>query len=156
VFVYGLHRELHDQIQFTGQLPFRSKIPDKKDSIKAFFTRIFRIPRLRDCRQISLITTKIDLLTKKLENLCLNHLRMVDAQVMCEECREQATWASTARRSPRISTLLVISTMIFVLIKASMLGETSPVSRSTTANRVVMGRISTKMSPLSEISLGSR
>jgi hypothetical protein len=53
---------------------------------------------------------------------------------------------STIRRSPWMSTSLVISTMVFVLIKASMLGGTNPVSRSTTANRVVMGGISTEMS----------
>jgi hypothetical protein len=52
VFVYGLHRELHDQIQFTGQLPFGSRISDKEVSLKTFFTRIFQIPRPRDCRQI--------------------------------------------------------------------------------------------------------
>jgi hypothetical protein len=49
VFVYGLHRKFHDRIRFTGQLPFRSKISDKEVSLKAFFTRIFRIPRLRHC-----------------------------------------------------------------------------------------------------------
>jgi hypothetical protein len=30
VFVYGLHRELHDQIRFTGQLPFESRIFDRE------------------------------------------------------------------------------------------------------------------------------
>jgi hypothetical protein len=44
--------------------------------------------------------------------------------------------------------------MVFVLIKASMLGETNPVSYSTTANMVVMGKISTEMRPLSEILVG--
>jgi hypothetical protein len=38
---YGLHRELHDQIQFTRQLPFRSRISGKEVSLKAFFTMIF-------------------------------------------------------------------------------------------------------------------
>jgi hypothetical protein len=37
-----------------------------------------------------------------------------------------------------------------------MLGGTNPVSYSITDNKVVMGRISTEMSPLSEISLGIR
>jgi hypothetical protein len=50
-----------------------------------------------------------------------------------------------------MSTSLVIPTMIFVLIKALMLGGTNPVSRSTITNRVVMGRISTEMSPLRDI-----
>jgi hypothetical protein len=57
VFVYGLHRKLHDRIRFTAQLPFGSRISDKEVSIKAFFTRIFQIPHPRDCRQISGITT---------------------------------------------------------------------------------------------------
>jgi hypothetical protein len=46
--------------------------------------------------------------------------------------------------------------MVFILIKASVLGGTNPVSHSITANRVVMGKISTEMSPLSEISSGIR
>jgi hypothetical protein len=85
-----------------------------------------------------MLTAKIDLFMKKLENLGLNHVKM----------------ASSIQRSPRMSTSLVIPTMVFVLIKASMLGGTSSVSRSTTANRVLMGRISTEMSPLSKISSG--
>jgi hypothetical protein len=55
-----------------------------------------------------------------------------------------------------MSTSLVIPTMVFIVIKASMLGGTNLVSRLATANRVVMGRISTEMSPLSAISLGIR
>jgi hypothetical protein len=39
------------------------------------------------------------------------------------------------------------------LIKASIQGGTNPTFHSTTTNRVVMGKISTKMSPLLEISL---
>jgi hypothetical protein len=38
-----------------------------------------------------------------------------------------------------MTTSIVIPTIVFILIKASMLGETNPVSRSTTANMVVMG-----------------
>jgi hypothetical protein len=48
---------LHDRIQFTGQLPFGSRISNKEVSLKDFFTRIFLIPRPRNCRQISGITT---------------------------------------------------------------------------------------------------
>jgi hypothetical protein len=103
-----------------------------------------------------MLTTKIDLLMKKLENPGLNHLKMVNARVTCEECGEQATWASTTRLSPRMSTSLVIPSMVFILIKASMLGGTRPVSHSTTFNRVVMGRISIEMRPLLEISSGIR
>jgi hypothetical protein len=35
-----------------------------------------------------MLTAKIDLLMKKLENPGLDHLKMVDARVTCEECRE--------------------------------------------------------------------
>jgi hypothetical protein len=34
------------------------------------------------------LTAKIDLLMKKLENLGLNHVKMVDSRVTCEECAE--------------------------------------------------------------------
>jgi hypothetical protein len=79
-----------------------------------------------------MLTSKIDLLVKKLENPCLDHLKMVDARVMCEESGKQATWASTARWSPRTSTSLVMPIMVFVVIKSSMLGGTNPVSRTST------------------------
>jgi hypothetical protein len=71
---------------------------------------------------------------------------------MCEEFVETCHMASTAWRFPKMSPSLVIPTMVFVLINASILGGTNPLSCSTTANRVVMVRISTEMSPLSEIS----
>jgi hypothetical protein len=35
-----------------------------------------------------MLTSKIDLLMKKLENLGLDHLKMVDARVTCDECGE--------------------------------------------------------------------
>jgi hypothetical protein len=110
--------------------------------------------KVHQLEEVDMLTAKIDLLMKKLENLGLDHLKMVDARVTCEVCKKQATWASTARWSPRMSTLLVIPTMIFILIKASMLGGTSPISRSTTANKVVWGRTSTEVNLLSRILFG--
>jgi hypothetical protein len=35
-----------------------------------------------------MLIAKIDLLMKKLENPGLDHTKMVDARVMCQECRE--------------------------------------------------------------------
>jgi hypothetical protein len=35
-----------------------------------------------------MLTVKIDLLMKKLENPGLDHVKMVNAQVTCEECEE--------------------------------------------------------------------
>jgi hypothetical protein len=103
-----------------------------------------------------MLTAKIDLLMKKLDNPGLDHLKTVDARVTCEKCRETCHLGINYPTVPRMSTSLVIPTIVFILIKASMLGGTNPVSHSTTANRVVMGRISIEMSPLSEISLGIR
>jgi hypothetical protein len=37
---------------------------------------------------VDMLTAKIDLLIKKLENPGLDHLKMVDARVTCEECGE--------------------------------------------------------------------
>jgi hypothetical protein len=112
--------------------------------------------KVHQLEEVDMLIAKIDLPMKKVENPGLNHLKMVDAQVTCEECKETGHMGINWRWSPIISTSLVIPTMIFILIKASMLGGINPVSRSTTANRVVMGRISIKMSPLSEVSLGIR
>jgi hypothetical protein len=99
-----------------------------------------------------MLTAKIDLLIKKLENSGLYHLQMVDAQVTCEECRETGHMGI---HCPMISQD-VNFIGDFILINASMLGETNPVSCLTTANRVVMGKILTEMSHLSEVSSGTR
>jgi hypothetical protein len=52
-----------------------------------------------------------------------------------KSAQKQATWASTSRRSPRMSTSLVILAMVFVLVKGSMLGGTNLVSYLTTTTR---------------------
>jgi hypothetical protein len=41
--------------------------------------------KVHQLEEVDMLTTKIDLLMKKLENLGLNHLKMVDAHVTCEE-----------------------------------------------------------------------
>jgi hypothetical protein len=90
-----------------------------------------------------MLTTKIDLLMKKLENPGLDVLEMVDARVTCEECREIVHMG--------INCLTVPQDVNFVLIKASMLGGTNSVSYSTTANKVVWDRTSTEVNLLSRI-----
>jgi hypothetical protein len=47
-----------------------------------------RIRNVHQLEELDMLTTKIDLLMKKLENLSLDHLKMVDARVTCEECGE--------------------------------------------------------------------
>jgi hypothetical protein len=85
-----------------------------------------------------MLIAKIDLLMKKLETLGLDHIKMVDGRVTCEECRETSHMdINYPMAPPRMSTSLVILAMVFILIKTSMLGGISPVSRSTTTNKVV-------------------
>jgi hypothetical protein len=47
-----------------------------------------RICKVYQLEEVDMLTAKIDLLMKKLENPGLDHLKMVDARVMCEECGE--------------------------------------------------------------------
>jgi hypothetical protein len=44
--------------------------------------------KVHQLEEVDMLTAKIDLLMKKLENPGLDHLKMVDAQVTCEECGE--------------------------------------------------------------------
>jgi hypothetical protein len=46
--------------------------------------------KVHQLEEVDMLTAKIDLLMKKLENLGLDHLKMVDDRVTCEECRETA------------------------------------------------------------------
>jgi hypothetical protein len=100
---------------------------------------------------LKLGVTKIDLLMKKLEDPSLDHLKMVDARMTCEECGETGHMVSIARRSIKMSTLLGIPAMAFVRIKASIRDGISPISPLTTASRAILGRISIGMSPLRDI-----
>jgi hypothetical protein len=58
-------------------------------------------------------------------------------------------WVLIAGQSVGMLTLLVTPTMVIVLIKASMLGGISPVSRSTIPNRVVVGKTSIEVNHFS-------
>jgi hypothetical protein len=46
------------------------------------------IRKVHQLDEVDMLTAKIDLLMKKFENPGLDHLKMVDARVTCEECRE--------------------------------------------------------------------
>jgi hypothetical protein len=48
-------------------------------------THTCKVHRLKE---VDILTTKIDLHMKKLDISGLDHLKMVDARVTCEECRE--------------------------------------------------------------------
>jgi hypothetical protein len=114
------------------------------------------IRKVHQLKEVDMLTAKIDLLMKKLENPGLDHLKMVDARVMCEECEETGHMGINYPTVSQVVNFVGDSNNGFILIKASMLGGINPVSRSTTTNKVVWGKISTEMSPLSEISSGIR
>jgi hypothetical protein len=84
-----------------------------------------------------MLTTKTDLLMRKLENPGLDHLKMVDARITCEECGETSHMGINCPTVSQDVNFVGNSNNGFILIKASMLGRTNPVSRSTTANKVV-------------------
>jgi hypothetical protein len=104
--------------------------------------------------EVDMLTANIDPLIKKLENPSLDHLKMVNAQVTCEECEETGHMGIICPTVLRTSTWLVIPTMVFILMKASVLGGTNPVFHSTTANKVVRGRTSIEVNLLSRILFG--
>jgi hypothetical protein len=95
--------------------------------------------------QVGMLTSKIDLLMKKLENPGLDHLRMVDARVTCEECGETGHMGIHCPMVSQDITFVGNSNNGLILIKASMVGGTNPISRLTTANKVVWGRTSTEV-----------
>jgi hypothetical protein len=88
---------------------------------------------------------------KKLENLGLDHLKMVDARVMCEECGETGHMGIHCPTVSQDVNFVGNSNMVFIQTKASMLGGTNPVSCSTTANQVVWGRTSIEVNLPSRI-----
>jgi hypothetical protein len=88
-------------------------------------------------KEVDMLTGKIDLLTKKLENPGLDHLKMVDTRVTCEECRETGHMGINCPAVSQDVNFIGNSNNGFILIKASIVGGTKPVSHSTTANKVV-------------------
>jgi uncharacterized protein (UPF0212 family) len=115
-----------------------------------------RTRKVHQLEEVDMLTAMINLLMKKLENPGLDYVKIVDARVTCEECGETCHIDINCPMIPQDVNFVGNSNNDFILIKTSMVGGTSPVSHSTTANRVVIGRISTEMSHLSEISSGIR
>jgi hypothetical protein len=96
-FYHGLIRSARDHIDaaargsfFTLGIEEARKLIEKMASNQSWDeehtqTHTHKVQRLEE---VDMLTAKIDLLMKKLENPGLDHLKMVDARVTCEDCRE--------------------------------------------------------------------
>jgi hypothetical protein len=104
--------------------------------------------------EVNMLTAKIGLLMKTLENPGLNHLKMVDARVTCEECREIGHIGINYPTVSQDVNFIGNSNNGFCPNQGFNAGLNKPSFCLTTASRVVMGRISAEMSPLSKISSG--
>jgi hypothetical protein len=98
-----------------------------------------------------MLTDKIDLLMKTLWNPGLDHLKMVDARVMCEECGETCHMGINCLMVSQDVNFVGNSNNGFRPNQGFNAGGTNPVSYSTTANKVVWGRTSTEVNLLSWI-----
>jgi hypothetical protein len=96
-FYHGLIRSAQEHIDDAAGGSFLAlsieearKLVDKMASNQSWNeehtqTRTCKVHQLEE---VDMLTTKIDILMKKLENPSLDHLKMVDARVTCEECGE--------------------------------------------------------------------
>jgi hypothetical protein len=75
---------------FTLSIKEAHKLVEKMTSSQSWdeeYTQT-RTRKVHQLEEMGMLTAKIDLLIKKLENPDLDHLKMVDARVTCEECGE--------------------------------------------------------------------
>jgi hypothetical protein len=96
-FYHGLIRSAREHIDvaaggsfFTLSIEQARKLVEKMTSKQSWDeertqTRTCKVHQLEE---VDMLSAKIDLLMKKLENPGLDHLKMVDARVTCEECEE--------------------------------------------------------------------
>jgi hypothetical protein len=96
-FYHGLIRSAQEHIDaaaggsfFSLSIEEARKLIEKMASNQSWNeertqTRTRKVDQLEE---VDMLTAKIDLLMKKLENPSLDHLKMVDARVTCEECGE--------------------------------------------------------------------
>jgi hypothetical protein len=96
-FYHGLIRSAREHIDaatggsfFTLSIEEARKLVEKMTSNQSWDEECTqtRTCKIHQFDEVDMLTAKIDLLMKKLENPDLDHLKMVDARVTCEECEE--------------------------------------------------------------------
>jgi hypothetical protein len=97
IFYHGLIRSAREQIDaaawgsfFALSIEVARKLVEKMASNQSWNEERTqtRTRKVHHLEEVDMLTAKIDLLMKKLENPGLDHLKMVDVRVTCEECRE--------------------------------------------------------------------
>jgi hypothetical protein len=96
-FYHGLIRSAQEHIDAAAECSFFSlnieeacKLVEKMASNQSWDEERTQTPtcKVHQLEEVDMLTAKIDLLMTKLENPGLDHIKMVDARVMSEECRE--------------------------------------------------------------------
>jgi hypothetical protein len=96
-FYDGLIRTVHEHIDAAARGSFfvlsieeAHKLIEKMASNQSWDDErtLSHTCMVHQLEEVDMLTIRIDLLMKKLENPGLDHLKMVDARVTCEECGE--------------------------------------------------------------------
>jgi hypothetical protein len=96
-----------------------------------------RTRKVHQLEEVDMLTTKIDLLMKKLENPYLDHLKMVNMGINRPTVPQDINFIGNSNNGFHPN--------------QGFNAGTNPVSNSTTANKVVWGRTSTEVNLLSRI-----
>jgi hypothetical protein len=112
--------------------------------------------KVHQLEEVDMLTTKIDLLMKKLENPCLDHLKMVDARVTCEECGEIGHMGINCQTVSQDVNFVGNSNNGFHPNQGFNAGWNKPSFPFDNRQQGGCGRISIEMSALSEIPSGIR
>jgi hypothetical protein len=107
--------------------------------------------KVHQLKEVDVLTAKIDLLMKKLENPGVDHLKMVDARVRCEECRETCHMGLNCPTVSEDVNFVGNSNNGFYPNQGFNAGWNKPSFHSTIANKVVWGRTTTEVNLLSRI-----
>jgi hypothetical protein len=148
-FYHGLIRSVWEHIDATAGGSFFAlsieeacKLVEKMASNQSWDEECTqtRTRKVHQLEEVDMLTIMIDLLMKKLENPSLDHLKMVDARVTCEEYRETGHMGINCPMVSEDVNFIGNSKNAFALIKASMLCGTNLVSHSNNRQQGGMGQ----------------
>jgi hypothetical protein len=112
--------------------------------------------KIHQLEEVDMLTAKIDLLMKKLEILGLDHLKMVDARITCEECGETGHMGINCPTVPQDVNFVGNSNNGFCPNQSFNVGWNKPSFPFDNHQQGGNRQNFTEMSPLLEISLEIR